>query len=159
MVKEQQQNAKSMAKNVGIAEIIGILGMWISDVFSKYSMMDKPPLALPGWMLIAGWLIMYALMGYAAHMVSTRSNAKEQRKDAQHYYYLQLAFTLLWVVVFFVMGLSWAAVVVILVLDLLAVMTYKYFKQIDEKAARLLILYMVWLGYMTYLSIGMAIMN
>ena len=74
-------------------------------------------------------------------------------------YWLQLFVNFLWPVVFFRFGWYWVAVVVIILLDILVIITMKYFYDIKKTAAYLLIPYLVWILFATYLNIGVAALN
>ncbi len=140
-------------------ELIGILGSIFSgNIGQIYASFIKPPLSPPGWLFGIVWPVLYLLMGVAAYCVY-RAPASYARKRALMLYWLQLFVNFLWPIVFFRFELLWVAAAIILLLDALVALTALRFYQIKPLAGYLMIPYLLWILFATYLNIGIAILN
>lgn len=122
-----------------------------------YSVMNKPPLSPPSWVFPVAWTILYTLMGIAAGIVMN-TNCKD-KATAIKYYALQLIVNILWPIIFFTAKLYLLAFLWILLLDVLVVITIFKFYNCNKKSAYLLLPYLVWLIFATYLNLGVVILN
>ncbi|MFY9382178.1 MAG: TspO/MBR family protein [Eubacteriales bacterium] len=142
-----------------ITEIVGVLGNILSgNASGVYASFDKPPLSPPGWLFGVIWPILYLLMAISVYIIYETTSSPDGEK-VTNLYWLQLFVNFLWPVVFFRFGWYWVAVVVIILLDILVIITMKYFYDIKKTAAYLLIPYLVWILFATYLNIGVAALN
>lgn len=143
-----------------IAEGVGLLSSYLAgDISGVYQTLNQPPLAPPGWIFPIAWGILYALMGIAAALIPTARASDEDKKRALTLYGLQLLFNFSWSILFFRFELYWLSVAIILILLLLVALTFIHFWKIRPLAGYLLIPYLLWLLYATYLNIGTALLN
>lgn len=146
--------------SIGIAEGVGFLSGYLSgDIGAVYRSLNQPPLAPPGIVFPIAWAILYALMGLAAALVYLNRGDDRAREQALVYYGVQLAVNFSWSIVFFRFRAFWLGVVIILVLDLLVLLTRKHFSKISPAAGWLLLPYLLWLLYATYLTVGIFFLN
>lgn len=139
-------------------EAIGFLSGWLAgDSGAVYQLLVKPPLSPPGWLFGVVWPIMYAIIGLAAYFA--HSEKTPMAKEAMFWFWLQLALNFLWSIVFFRFELFWAAFVVILLLDAIVIYTIILFTKVNRKSVVLMIPYLIWLLYASYLNLGFAILN
>ena len=83
----------------------------------------------------------------------------EVSKETKQLYFIQLLFNYLWTFIFFVFRLRLLSVLWIIILDVLViVMTYQFYKQ-DKLSSILLIPYVLWLLFATYLNISIYFLN
>lgn len=144
---------------VAITELTGLLSSIFSgNVGSIYSSLTKPPLSPPGWLFGIIWPVLYLLMGIAAYIIYQAPLTPERRK-ATRLYWVQLAVNFVWPIVFFRFELYWVAVAVILLLDVLVLLNTIWFSKINRTAGYLMIPYLLWILFATYLNIGVAILN
>lgn len=142
-----------------VTELVGVLGNILSgNAGGVYASFEKPPLSPPGWLFAIIWPILYLLMAVAAYIIYEAPPSPDGER-ATNLYWLQLFVNFLWPIVFFRFGWYWVAVAIILLLDILVIMTMKYFYDINKTAAYLLIPYLVWILFATYLNIGVAALN
>lgn len=142
-----------------IAEGVGLLSSFLAGGTAVYKDLNQPPFAPPGWVFPIAWGILYALMGAAAALIPTARASDEDKKRALTLYGLQLLFNFSWSIIFFRFELYWLSVVIILILLILVTLTLLRFWQIRPLAGALLIPYLLWLLYATYLNIGVALLN
>ncbi len=154
-------NWPKMLLLIGICEGVGFLsGLLSGNMKSFYNSLIKPVLAPPGLLFPIAWGILYALMGIALYFVitSNRGSYSEQR-SAIIYFALQLAVNFSWSIVFFRFQSLIGGLIVILLLDLLVLITMVKFKAINKLSFWLLIPYLVWILFATYLNIGFVLLN
>ncbi len=146
--------------SIAIAEGVGLLSGFLSgDIGAVYQTLNQPPLAPPGIVFPIAWGILYALMGIAAGLIYLNRGDERAREEALIYYGVQLAVNFSWSIVFFRFQAFWLGVVIILVLDLLVYLTWRHFSRISRAASWLLVPYLLWLLYATYLAIGIFFLN
>ena len=122
-----------------------------------YHSLARPPGAPPDWVFAPVWTVLYVAMGSAAWLVwrhSANSAERPQAYDALMVWGWQLAVNALWPAVFFGLHAPGAALLVILGLLLLIALTIRSFARIDRLAAGLLLPYLAWSSYATYLNAG-----
>lgn len=123
-----------------------------ASVDSWYAALEKPAFTPPNWVFAPVWTLLYILMGIAAGLVWARGFYHLWVKTALYYFGFQLLFNGLWSIVFFGFRQPFAALLVILVLAVLIILTIKWFKIVSPVAAYLLVPYLVWVFYATYLN-------
>lgn len=142
-----------------ITQLIGVLGSIFSgNIGQVYTSFVKPPLSPPGWLFGIVWPVLYLLMAIAAYIIYQTPKTAERSK-ALVLYWVQLLVNFLWPIVFFRFERYWASVAIILLLDVLVLMTTIWFYNIKKIAGYLMIPYLLWILFATYLNIGVAILN
>lgn len=143
-----------------LAEAAGIIGsaFTFTAIPSWYATLEKPPLTPPNWIFGPVWTTLYALMGIAAVMV-WRSRRSAQRTLALKLFTAQLIVNTLWSIVFFGAQSPKAGLAVIAGLLALIVTTMVTFNKVSRPAAALLIPYLLWVSFATYLTAGIATLN
>ena len=142
-----------------ITEFIGLLGRLFSGITGQiYTSLIKPPLSPPGWLFGLIWPVLYLLMGIAAYIIYQTVQTPE-RKKATTLYWVQLIVNFLWPIVFFRFQWYWISVIVIILLDILVLITIKRFYKIEKAAGYLMMPYLLWILFATYLNIGIAVLN
>ena len=121
-----------------------------------YNDLIKPILSPPGIVFPIAWTIIYLLIGISYTLLKEKG---EVAKETKQLYYSQLVFNYLWTFIFFVFKLRLLSVLWIIILDVLViVMTYQFYKQ-NKLSGILLIPYILWLIFATYLNISIYFLN
>jgi len=142
-----------------ITELVGVLGSLLSGNTGEiYISFIKPPLSPPGWLFGVIWPVLYLLMSIAAYIIYQTPQTLE-RKKATTFYWIQLFVNFLWPIVFFRFEWYWIAVVIIILLDIFVSITTLWFYKINKSAGYLMIPYLIWILFATYLNIGIAVLN
>ncbi len=158
-------NFKKLLISIGIAEAVGFLSSLFSGVFSGrqeefFNTLIKPPLSPPSWLFGVVWPILYALMGAAAYLVyDSVKGEKFEKKNALYYYAAQLFVNFLWSIVFFGLESLVGGLIILLILDILVIIVMYKFSKINRLASWLLIPYLIWILFATYLNIGFVVLN
>jgi len=131
----------------------------------QYLKLKQPPLNPPAYVFAPVWGLLYAGMGYASYRAwtaGTTSFNPQKVLDAKHgatLYTIQLGLNLIWMPLFF--GLQRpkeATADIIALIGTTGYLTYVWGK-VDTVASWLLVPYLGWLGFATYLTIGCGILN
>lgn len=147
-------------KNIFYLFLPLILGSLIGILISgniNYQELIKPPLAPPKILFPIVWTIIYLLMGISYYIF--RKKTKYSITLESTIYYIQLIINLFWSIIFFILKWRLLATVWIILLDILVIYMIYLFYQRIKIAAKLNILYLVWILYATYLTIGIYLLN
>ncbi len=156
----KKHNLSCIAFYVLSAEVIGGISALITGSFSSFfDVYAEPPLLPPKWLFPVAWVILYALMGYSAYLVSMTPSHPDTKKAALAVYWTQLAFNFSWSIVFFRFRWLWAGFGIIAVMLLLIIVMTVLFYRINKKAGLLNIPYILWVAFATYLNIATAVIN
>lgn len=132
-----------------------LLGLIISG-YMNYGDMVKPPLSPPSYIFPIVWTILYILMGIS-YFIATKD--KENDKDLNQIYILQLLVNFFWPIIFFVLRMYFTAFFWIILLIILVIVMIKELLKNNKISGYLQIPYLIWLLFATYLSIGIFLLN
>ena len=156
----KKQNFWDIAIFILSAELVGVVSALLSGGFGDfYDKFTPPPLLPPSWLFPVVWTILYAVMGFSAYLIYSSDAGKAEKNKCLAIYWTQLAVNFSWSIVFFRFEELWAAVVIILVLLALIVAMINCFRKISPLAAFINIPYLIWVGFATYLTIAIAVIN
>jgi tryptophan-rich sensory protein len=116
-----------------------------------FATLAKPELMPPGWAFGVAWTILYALMGLALAFVLSARGARG-RQLALTLFIIQLVLNLAWSPVFFAAHQVTAALVLIVLIFVIALATTVQFTKVRVIAGLLLIPYLAWLIFATFLN-------
>lgn len=142
-------------------EILGGLGAFVTmqSIPGWYAELVKPPGTPPNSVFGPVWTTLYAMIGIAFALVWHSGNNGDGKKRALAWFAMQLILNLAWTPVFFGWHQVGAALVIILCLGAAIVVTIRSFARISLPAAWLLVPYLLWVGYATYLNAGFLVLN
>ena len=132
-----------------------IIGLLISNSIS-YNDLVKPPLSPPSILFPIVWTIIYLLMGISYFILKKNNN---DNIIISTVYYFQLFVNLLWSLIFFVLEWRFFSIIWIILLDLLVILMIYLFSKKEKISAYLNYLYLAWILFATYLTIGIFILN
>ena len=153
---------KIKAKDLIIAILIplsvgGISALLTSGGMQVFDYILKPPLSPPKWLFPVAWTILYTLMGIASYLVWETRDSRS--KKALIIYGVQLFFNFFWSIIFFNLQAYLFAFIWIIILWVLIVITTVYFGEIKRLAGRLMIPYLLWVAFASYLNFGIYVLN
>lgn len=123
-----------------------------------YNTLIKPFLMPPPWVFAPAWAILYASI-FVALILFTIKKSRKSKIKGYLYFILQMFFNILWTPTFFILNNSILALCIIIALDILAILNLKEFYRISKSAGLILIPYILWLIFATYLNLGIVILN
>lgn len=157
MLKKLNIN-KSLIISIIIPLAVGLLSSLLTlNSFSKFNLLDKPPLSPPGWLFPVVWTILYVLMGISSYLIYEENDVHSD--CCLKIYLLSLFVNLLWSPIFFSLELRLFAFIIIIVLDLLVAYTIFCYYKVNKKAAYLQIPYLIWVLFATYLNLAVYLLN
>ncbi|UXU84009.1 tryptophan-rich sensory protein [Mammaliicoccus sciuri] len=144
-----------IVKYAGIisAPLVGgrLIGKYaVQNARKDYSKNKKPPFSPPGYIFPIVWPILYLSMGIA-HSIITKERAA---KSTQTAYYSQLGLNYLWSILYFKYKLRGTALIESYVLLSAVILTTVQFYKVNKSAGLLLIPYVSWSAYASYLTTG-----
>ena len=145
-----------------LVEVVGASGAVFTaqGLGAWYSSLARPALAPPNWVFGPVWTALFALIGAAVWLVWRRADESPAAvKLAMVVFVVHFAFNLGWSLVFFGMRELGAGLAVIAVLWLLILATMWAFDRVDRRAAALLVPYLLWVSFATYLNYAFWVLN
>ena len=145
-------------KNLFYIFFPSIIGITISIISGNFNLQEliKPPLTPPSIVFPIIWTILYLLIGISYYLY--KKNTYTEKVEVITYY-TQLLVNALWSIIFFTLklrffGIIWILALVILIYTLITIFLQKY-----KPSTYLLIPYLIWCIFATYLTIGIYLLN
>src|SRR3712207_2816432 len=111
----------------------------------------KPEAMPPGWVFGAAWTVLYVLLGLALAMI-LNARGSGGRPLALTLFFAQLILNYAWSPVFFAMHQTRTALVIIAAMLVLSVAAAALFARIRKSAALLMLPYIAWLCFASFLN-------
>ena len=122
-----------------------------------YQSIIKPPLSPPNWVFAPVWVGLYLLIFLSLAIYILKID--EDKEMGYMYFIIQMALNLIWSPVFFASRNILAALILIILLDIFVLLTIWKFFSVSKWSGILLIPYLVWILFATYLNFGYLILN
>ena len=137
-----------------VSEAAGFIGALFTtpNIPVWYAQLNKPELAPPNWVFGPVWVTLFALMGIAAYLVWRRGLRAPNVKTALGIFIGQLVLNTFWSILFFGMQNPGAAFAEIIMLWIAIAATIIAFYKISKPAAYLLLPYIGWVTFASYLN-------
>lgn len=137
---------------IAIPEAVGVASsiFTIRAIPTWYATLAKPAFSPPNWVFGPVWTTLYALMGIAAFLVWQQPHT--ERRRALWLFGIQLVLNGLWSAIFFGLRSPAGALFVIVALWWAILATMVTFSRISKPAALLLLPYLLWVTFATYLN-------
>jgi tryptophan-rich sensory protein len=145
---------------LGPVVIVGVLGSLatLPNIPTWYAGLEKPPFTPPNGLFGPAWSLLYGMMAYALWRVLARP-ATAARRQGIIAYFVQLGLNALWSWSFFALHSPAFGLAVILALLAAIIATIALFRRVDGVAAGLLLPYLAWVLFATYLNTGVWWLN
>lgn len=146
---------------IGVCQLAGVIGsvFTMENIPTWYASLNKPPLQPPNWLFGPVWITLYTLMGVSIFLVIKNGLNKPGVKSAAGLFAVQLVLNTLWSIVFFGMHELLMSVVIIAALWIMILLTMLKFKPISFTAAVLLLPYLLWVSFASYLNSAIFVLN
>lgn len=128
----------------------------IRNNINIFDSITKPPLTPPRIVFPIAWTILYLLMGIASYLALDEF---KQNKKGFIFYLAQLVFNFFWSIIFFNYQQYLFAYIWILILWALIVLTFVYFYKQNKAAGILLVPYILWVTFASYLNLAIYLLN
>lgn len=147
--------------SLAVPQIVGLSSAVLSPIDSDgwYSNIVKPALNPPGWVFGPVWTLLYILMGVSLYIVWNQVSDTKARKWGIFFWSVQMGLNGLWSILFFTMQRPDLALVDIALLWVSIVVTIKIFYRVSRASAWLLVPYLLWVSFASYLSYSIWVLN
>lgn len=144
-----------------ICQGAGLLGSIFTtpNIAGWYQTLQKPALTPPNWIFGPVWISLYTMMGIAVFLIWQHGLKNKQTKTALRAFVLQLALNTTWSIVFFGFQSPALGLITILFLWSSILITILFFRKISLTATWLMIPYLLWVSFATYLNYSIWILN
>lgn len=132
-----------------------IVGLIINKSID-YNYLVNPPLSPPSYLFPIVWNILYLLIGISYYIYRKNNNDDSLTIKL---YYIQLILNYLWSIIFFTLKLRTLAVIWIIILAITIIYLMIRFYKEERTSFYLLIPYILWVLFATYLNIGIVVLN
>jgi tryptophan-rich sensory protein len=149
-----------LALAIILCEVVGAAPAFVTNqqLSTWYVTLTRPALAPPNWVFGPVWTLLFALLGVAAYLVY-RDATGTLRRTALGAFVAQYAFNVSWTLVFFGQNDIQGGLVVIVVLWALIAFTAYAFYRVRPAAGYLLLPYLAWVSFATYLNYAFWVLN
>ena len=147
--------------NIAITLGVGALGGWATALSVKtwYQTLNKPSFNPPNWLFAPVWTTLYVLIGIAAYLVWIRRDKIVHFPRTVAIYLIQLILNLAWSFIFFYLHEVGFALAEIILLLAIIIINANVFYKINKWAGLLFIPYILWVGFATFLTYNIFILN
>jgi len=146
---------------IGACEFVGVVGslFTFNAISGWYSTLQKPTLNPPSWVFAPVWTMLYAFMGISAFLIYQKGWKRKEVKRALGVFGIQLFLNAIWSIIFFGLHRPGFALMDIVLLWIAILITIIAFAKIFKPAAWLLLPYLVWVSFATYLNFAIFYLN
>lgn len=124
-----------------------------------YHVLNKPSWNPPDWLFPPAWSLLFLLMGIALYLVVQQYSKETKIRGALIVFGAQLLLNLGWSAAFFGLHSPVLAMVVIVLLWLAIVLTIVKFRAVSPMAGNLLIPYLMWVTFASFLNFTIVQLN
>lgn len=146
---------------IGLTELAGGVGALFTTpaIATWYPNLVQPVGTPPDFVFGPVWTTLFALMGIALFLIWRQTGLKTERRQAFILFGAQMILNVLWSALFFGLKSFAAASVEIVCLWLAIVATQVAFAKVSRPAAWLLLPYLLWVSFATYLTLAFWSLN
>lgn len=154
MDSSRYQDAVRLVAAIILTNLAGIIGSLFTapNIPGWYAGLVKPSLNPPSWVFAPVWTALFVLMGVSLFLLWREGTDRPPVRAALLVFGLQLVLNLLWSALFFGLQSPLLGLIEILVLWLAIVATILLAYRVSRPAAYLLVPYLVWVSFATYLT-------
>lgn len=125
-------------------------------------MLQKPPLNPPNWVFGPVWTLLYILIGLSLYFFWNEKQSPPKiisKKKGLQYFIIQFLLNFIWSLIFFKAHQPLVALIDILALIVFIILTMLQFYKVTAKAAIILLPYLLWVCFATYLNFMIVKLN
>ncbi|MFO0781222.1 MAG: TspO/MBR family protein [Candidatus Gracilibacteria bacterium] len=140
---------------IGSVFLVAFIGGLMTDIGSWYNQLPKIALQPPRWVFGPVWTLLYILTGWSALTLWETPKADEKKLRATLFTFIANGIlNVLWSFIFFTMKDVSKAFMEITVLWFSIVVMIVLAKSINKKAAWMLVPYLLWVSFATFLNLS-----
>lgn len=140
---------------------LGGLGSWLTSgsIPNWFADLKHPPGRPPNWIFGPVWSALYLMIGTSFALIWHHDPERIGKTRATYFFSAQLLLNLLWTPAFFGIHQITLALIIIILMWCSIALTILEFRKLSPLAAKLLIPYLLWVSFATYLNAGYAWLN
>jgi benzodiazapine receptor len=148
-----------------IAILIPLVAGFLGSIFTMpsiptwYAAINKPAWNPPNWIFGPVWTILFILMGIALWLIWEKGLDKIQVRTAVNIFSAQLVLNIVWSLLFFGLHSPLWAFIEIIALWLMILWTIIAFYRLDKTAGLILIPYILWVSFASFLNFTVMRLN
>jgi len=153
-------NIIKLITTIGLCLLAGGIGSLATmpAINSWYVTLNKPSFSPPNWLFGPVWTALYILMGIAAYLIWREAGSKNI-KGALIIFVMQLLLNIFWSLIFFGLRQPGWALGEIIVMWMAILATILAFYPISKIATGLLIPYLLWVTFASFLNLMIVRLN
>ncbi len=158
-------NRTKLLISLALPQLAGLIGSLFtsSSIPTWYAAINRPSLSPPNWVFGPVWTTLFILMGIGFYLVwkkwAVLPWTKRQKRLALVLFGVQLVLNTLWSIIFFGLQNPGGALIEIVFLWLAIAATIITFAKISRPAAWLLVPYILWVSFASYLNYAIWTLN
>jgi tryptophan-rich sensory protein len=154
-------NLSQLAPSLIFPLVVGLTSAYltIEGINGFYEPLIKPPLTPPSWVFGPVWTYLYLTMGISLYLFWSARGKASGKQNGYIFFILQLIANFLWSLLFFNLHSPLWALVDIVLMCVLTVANIYFFDRVSRNSALLLLPYLVWILFATYLNAGILLLN
>lgn len=123
-----------------------------------YDNLIKPSIQPPAWIFSPVWILLYCSL-LISIIIYTVTFSEKRKLSGYVYFLLHMIFNLLWSPVLFYMHRIDFALIIVICMDILALLMIMKFLSVSKIAGLILLPYLCWIIFATYLNFQLLILN
>ncbi|MFA6432132.1 MAG: TspO/MBR family protein [Candidatus Margulisiibacteriota bacterium] len=154
-------NIIKLVVSIGICLLAGGIGSIATypSIPTWYAGLNRPALSPPNWIFGPVWTTLFIMMGIALYLVWQKGTEKKEIRNAMVIFGVQLILNTFWSILFFGMQRPLYSFIEIIFLWLAILATIISFSKISKPAAWLLVPYILWVSFASYLNLTIYLVN
>ncbi len=154
-------NTLKLILSIVICQAAGLIGtvFTMDSIPTWYAALNKPALNPPNWIFGPVWTVLYLMMGISLFIIWKEGLKNKIIKSAFIIFMIQLILNTIWSIVFFGMQSPAGGLLIIILLWIMILVTILKFMKISRVAGILLIPYLLWVSFATYLNYSIFKLN
>ena len=154
-------NTLKLILSIVICQAAGLIGtvFTLDSIPTWYATLNKPSFNPPNWIFGPVWTILYLMMGISLFIVWKEDLKNKVVKSAFTIFIIQLFLNTIWSIVFFGMHSPAGGLIIIVLLWIMILFTILKFMKISRVAGILLIPYLLWVSFATFLNFSIYKLN
>ena len=147
---------------VGITQLVGVIGsLWMpkESLEEWYMVLTVSPLNPPNWLFGIVWPVLYTLIGIAGYLLYKKSRTSKKNQHVFRLFLIHMGFNSIWTFCFFYLrSIVLGSIDIVLILGSL-IWIIQQSRKIDMHIVYLLLPYLTWVSFATYLQMYILFMN
>ncbi len=161
------KNAKKINKilklivSLILCQLPGLIGSFftLQAIPNWYAYLNKPILNPPNWLFAPVWTLIYLSLGISFFLIWQSNQSQIKKKMAYYVFFVQLILNAFWSIFFFGLRSPLLALIEIIFLWIIIAWNIKLFYQLHRLAGLILIPYLLWVTFATYLTFSIFLLN